>query len=155
MKSRYTGKRYPCNLYLAHHMGRHFVSFRFICEHPTVGSDEPLKHTVTLNVETWMIACADPGGFVRVGLTLKTFFFLFLIVDDGREDPNVTIRGYHRPASETSANGRNRLITCFSSLLWAAMTWSKYTCIKNLMTAAVLNCRPIVVISLLHPFCKL
>ena len=36
-------------------------------------------------------SCADPENFVRVGLTITTFFFLFFLVDEGREDPNATI----------------------------------------------------------------
>ena len=35
------------------------------------------------------ISCADPESFFRGGQTLTTFFVL---VDDGREDPNTTIR---------------------------------------------------------------
>ena len=44
------------------------------------------------------LPCADPESFVRGGPTLTTFFFL---VNEGRDDPNTTINGHHRPASET------------------------------------------------------
>ena len=61
-------------------------------------------------------ACADPESFVRGGLTLTTFFFLFFFslffsffsffsLMRGRKDPNTTISGHQRPASETPFNG--------------------------------------------------
>ena len=41
------------------------------------------------------ISCADPESFIRGGPTLT--FFVCYLVDEGREDPNITIRW---PASE-------------------------------------------------------
>ena len=62
--------------------------------------------------------CADPERFARRGPTLTTFFssFLFLLVDEGREDPNTTI-SHHWPASETPSarhlNGVSLACRCY------------------------------------------
>ena len=39
------------------------------------------------------ISCVDPESFVRGGPILTTFFVLFFLVDEGREDPNTTKSG--------------------------------------------------------------
>ena len=43
--------------------------------------------------------CTDPDNFVRVGPNLITFFFF--LVDEGIEDPNITLNG------QSSARQRN------------------------------------------------
>ena len=50
--------------------------------------------------------CTDPERFDRGGPTLTTFFVVVFLVDEGREDPNTTKVGHHRPASETSFKWR-------------------------------------------------
>ena len=46
--------------------------------------------------------CADPESFIRGGPTL-TFFFVFVLGDEGREDPNTT------EGESSSARQRNAI----------------------------------------------
>ena len=46
-------------------------------------------------------ACLDPDRFVRGGSTLTTFF----LVDEGRKDPNTTLRGFIIPPGKCHLNG--------------------------------------------------
>ena len=46
-------------------------------------------------------SCADLEIFFRGGPILITFF----LVDKGKENPNMAIKGHHQPASKTPLNG--------------------------------------------------
>ena len=50
----------------------------------------------------------DPESFARVGPTLTTFFFL---VDEGRDDPNTTIRGPTSARQQTPLKWRFTVVT--------------------------------------------
>ena len=53
---------------------------------------DPSKQNWKLN----HLSCADPEIFVRGGITLtidNVFLVVFLVDDDGREDPNTTKNG--------------------------------------------------------------
>ena len=54
--------------------------------------------------------CADPESFVRGGPTMTTSFFVFVLVDEGREDQNTTISG---PSSALQQN------VCFARAIFA------------------------------------
>ena len=51
--------------------------------------------------------CYRGNARIQKVLTLTTFFLIFhvVLVDEGREDPNTTKAGRHRPASETPFDG--------------------------------------------------
>ena len=70
---------------------------------------------------------ADAG--IQKVLTLTTFFiFHAVLVDEGREDPNTTKAGRHRPASETPFDGlgSSREHKCENSLNFRGIAMGLY-----------------------------
>ena len=65
------------------------------------------QRTTQLDHKVCKAACADPESFIRGGPNLITFFLFVFLVDEGIEDPNVTING------PSSARQRNAILMAF------------------------------------------
>ena len=75
----------------------------------------------------WFVQSPDAG--IQKVLTLTTFFiFHAVLVDEGREDPNTTKAGRHRPASETPFDGlgSSREHKCENSLNFRGIAMGLY-----------------------------
>ena len=59
---------------------------------------EPFEYILSSPKWAECLTCADLEGFVRGGSNSKT---VFLLVDEGIEDPISLQMGHHRPAIET------------------------------------------------------
>ena len=55
-----------------------------------------MYHESSKGYDNNAVPCANPESFVRGGSKFDNIFFM-----RGLEDPNATINGHHRPASET------------------------------------------------------
>ena len=60
--------------------------------------------SLSLSISLSLLADADPESFDSDNV-LYIYIFHVVLVDDGREDPNTTKAGRHRPASKTPFDG--------------------------------------------------